>query len=50
MELVNHIAEAYAKQFSSPLDAVLQEVEDYTLQNHPHAQMLSGHVQGKVLE
>jgi len=50
MELVNHIAEAYAKRFSSPLDAVQQEVEDYTLQNHPHAQMLSGHVQGKVLE
>jgi len=50
MELVNHIAEDYAKQFSSPLDAVLQEVEEYTLQNHPHAQMLSGHVQGKVLE
>ncbi|MGF2411483.1 O-methyltransferase [Ferruginibacter sp.] len=50
MELVNHIAENYAKQFSSPLDEVLQELEDYTLQNHPHAQMLSGHVQGKVLE
>jgi caffeoyl-CoA O-methyltransferase len=50
MELVNHIAEAYAKHFSSPLDAVLQEVEDDTMQNHPHAHMLSGHVQGKVLE
>jgi caffeoyl-CoA O-methyltransferase len=50
MELVNHIAEAYAKRFSSPLDDVLQEVEDFTLQHHPHAQMLSGHVQGKLLE
>lgn len=50
MELVNHIAEAYAKQYTSPLDALLQEIEEYTLQNHPHAQMLSGHVQGKVLE
>jgi len=50
MELVNHIVEEYAKRFSSPLDAVLQEVEDFTLQNHPHAHMLSGHVQGKVLE
>ncbi len=50
MELVNHIAEDYAKQFSSPLDAVLQELEDFTLQNHPHAHMISGHVQGKVLE
>jgi len=50
MELVNHIAEAYAKQFTSPLDVVLQQIEDYTLQNHPHAHMLSSHVQGKVLE
>ncbi|MGG9961036.1 O-methyltransferase [Ferruginibacter sp. SUN106] len=50
MELVNHTVEAYAKRFSSPLDAVLQQVEDFTLQNHPHAHMLSGHVQGKVLE
>lgn len=50
MELVNHMAEDYAKQFSSALDTVLQELEEYTLQHHPHAQMLSGHVQGKVLE
>ena len=50
MELVNHIAEDYAKRFSSPLDDVLGELENDTLQNHPHAQMLSGHVQGKVLE
>jgi predicted O-methyltransferase YrrM len=50
MELVNDIAEQYAKQFSSPLDSILQEIEDFTLQHHPHAHMLSGHVQGKVLE
>jgi caffeoyl-CoA O-methyltransferase len=50
MELVNHIAEDYAKKFSSPLDEVLQQIETYTLQNHPQAHMLSGHVQGKVLE
>jgi len=50
MELVNHIAEEYAKRFSSPLDDVLQQVENFTLQHHPHAQMLSGHVQGKFLE
>ena len=50
MELINHTVEDYAKRFSSPLDEVLQEIEDFTLQNHPHAKMLSGHVQGKVLE
>lgn len=50
MELINHTAEDYAKKFSSPLDNVLQEIENFTLQYHPHAQMLSGHVQGKVLQ
>ena len=50
MDIINPKAEAYAKKFSSPLDAVLQEVEDFTLQHHPHAHMISGHVQGKILE
>jgi predicted O-methyltransferase YrrM len=50
MELVNDIAEQYAKQYSSPLDCILQEIEDFTMQHHPHAHMLSGPVQGKVLE
>ncbi len=49
-ELVNDTAETYAKQHTSPLDEVLNEIEAFTLANHPHAQMLSGHVQGKVLE
>jgi predicted O-methyltransferase YrrM len=50
MELVNHIAEDYARQFSSPVDELLQEIENNTLQYHPHAQMLSGRLQGKFLE
>ena len=50
MELINTRVEQYAKNNTSALDAVLNEIEDYTLANHPHAQMLSGHVQGKVLE
>ena len=50
MELINSKAEQYAKHYTSDLDEVLQEIEEYTLTNHPHAQMLSGHVQGKVLE
>ncbi|HMD00555.1 MAG TPA: O-methyltransferase [Ferruginibacter sp.] len=50
MEILNHIAEAYAKQNTSEQDELLQEIEAYTLANHPHAQMLSGHVQGKLLE
>lgn len=50
MELINPRVEQYAKKNTSALDDVLSEVEIYTLANHPHAQMLSGHVQGKVLE
>ena len=50
MELVNDKAEQYAKLNTSSLDEVLIEIEEFTLANHPHAQMLSGHVQGKVLE
>jgi len=50
MELVNSKAEQYAKHYTSVLDEVLNEIEAYTLSHHPHAQMLSGHVQGKVLE
>jgi caffeoyl-CoA O-methyltransferase len=50
MELVNQLVEAYAKENTTPLDEALQEIETFTLANHPHAQMLSGHVQGKVLE
>ena len=50
MELINPKAEQYAKHYTTALDEVLEEIEAHTLANHPHAQMLSGHVQGKVLE
>jgi caffeoyl-CoA O-methyltransferase len=50
MQLVNHIAEQYAAQYSSPLNTVLQQVESDTMQQHPHAHMLSGHVQGQLLQ
>ena len=40
----------YAEEFSSPEDALLKELADYTRANHPEHQMLSGHLQGKFLE
>lgn len=40
----------YSKRYTTALDRVLQEIEDFTNANHAHAQMLSGHVQGKLLE
>lgn len=50
MQLVNHIAEQYADRFSDPTDALLKEIENYTLKHHAHSHMLSGPVQGKFLE
>lgn len=50
MELINHTAEAYSKKYSSALDGLLSDIEDHTQTHHAHAQMLSGHVQGKFLE
>lgn len=50
MELVNNSAEKYAVQYTSSLSELLKEIEDYTQQHHPLAHMLSGHVQGKLLE
>lgn len=49
MELINHQAQLYAEKFSSPEDSLLKKINEYT-QSHPEAQMLSGHLQGKVLE
>lgn len=40
----------YAEKFSSPEDSLLKEVGNFTRNNHPEAVMLSGHLQGKVLE
>ena len=48
-ELVNILAENYATAFSTEEDALLQEINKYTLKNHPHAHMLSGKVQGNFL-
>lgn len=50
MEIINKLAEAYAEKFSSKEDELLAEVAAYTNQFHPHAHMLSGHVQGKFIE
>lgn len=50
MELIHPLAEIYAKKFSSPEDALLKEVNDFTMQHHSEAIMLSGHLQGKLLE
>lgn len=50
MELINLLAEAYAKKHTSPEDALLKQISEDTTAHHKHAHMLSGHLQGKVLE
>ncbi|GAB4094402.1 O-methyltransferase [Flaviaesturariibacter terrae] len=42
-------AHDYAERYSSPEDALLQEVAAYTEAHHPKAHMLSGHLQGRFL-
>jgi len=49
LELINEQAQQYAEQFSSPEDELLKKINVYT-QTLSEAQMLSGHLQGKVLE
>ncbi len=50
MEIINSKADVYTEQFSSPHDALLQQVLDETNATHPHAHMVSGAVQGKFLQ
>lgn len=50
MELVNHLAEEYAQQYSSPHQQLLQTVLHQTQLQHPHAHMMSSDTQGKFLE
>ena len=50
MELINPLVQEYAERFSSVDDALIKEVGDFTIKNHPEHQMLSGHLQGKFLE
>lgn len=50
MEILRDEVNDYADRYASPLDALLAENEAATRQTHPEAHMISGHVQGKVLE
>lgn len=48
-ELINPFIEQYAACFTSPEDSVLKKVNRDTMEHHPQAHMLSGHVQGRIL-
>ena len=50
MELINPLVQQYAEAFSTPEDDLLREINLFTAKNHSEYQMLSGHLQGKLLE
>jgi len=50
LELIHSKVQDYAEAFSSDEDPLLKEIADYTYSKHADPQMLSGHLQGKVLE
>jgi predicted O-methyltransferase YrrM len=50
MELTDPVAQQYVEKYTSLEDELLKEVADFTYQHHAHSHMLSGHLQGKLLE
>ena len=50
MNIIDPLAQAYAEKYTSAEDELLKEVAGVTFGHHPKAHMLSGHVQGKLLE
>jgi len=50
VELIHPLVQEYAENFSTPEDELLREINLYTVQHHPEHHMLSGHLQGKLLE
>ncbi|MEI9946108.1 MAG: O-methyltransferase [Chitinophagaceae bacterium] len=50
MDIIDPQIQQYAEDHSSPEDALLQQIAEHTQQHHPEHHMLSGHLQGKLLE
>lgn len=50
MDLLHPAVQQYAENYSSPEDPLLHEINEFTNQHHEDPGMLSGHLQGKVLE
>jgi caffeoyl-CoA O-methyltransferase len=50
LDIIHPQAQAYAEKFTSAENELLKAVNEQTRQWHPHAHMLSGHLQGKFLE
>jgi len=50
LDLIHPLVQSYAEEFSSQEDELLKEIAVFTRAQHPEYHMLSGHLQGKMLE
>ncbi len=50
MNITHPLAQQYVEKYSSPEDVILKEIAEFTYNHHAHPHMLSGHLQGKLLE
>lgn len=50
MDLIAPLVTQYTEKYSSAEDPLLKEISDYALRHHPEHHMLSGSIQGKLLE
>jgi caffeoyl-CoA O-methyltransferase len=50
MDIVHPLAEKYALNCSTTMSALLQKIESETYASHTHPHMISGSLQGKLLE
>jgi predicted O-methyltransferase YrrM len=50
LNIIDPQIQTYAESYSSPEDALLKEIAEYTIQHHSAHHMLSGHLQGQLLE
>lgn len=50
MDIINAVVQQYSEKYTSADDKLLNDVFDFTIQNHPKHHMISGLLQGKFLE
>jgi caffeoyl-CoA O-methyltransferase len=50
MDIAAREAEEYSSEHTTPLSALLEEIEYYTLTKTPHPSMLTGRVEGRFLQ
>ena len=50
MDLILPIVQQYAEMHTSGEDPLLEEIHAFTIKEYPEAHMISGHLQGKLLE